>query len=401
VSNQLSLYVHFPWCARKCPYCDFNSHQKVAELPEAEYVAALLADLQADLKLNQEVFSNHEIGSIFMGGGTPSLFSPAAVQSLMDGVRENLNLSVDVEITMEVNPGSISATGKNPEALMLNNPGISELLGRDKLAGFYAAGVNRLSIGVQSLNASHLLSLGRIHNPESAVHTFHLARSVGFNNINLDLMHGLPNQSPADAMSDLQQAINLKPEHISWYQLTIEPNTVFYKRPPTLPDEDSLWQIYESGMSLLSDNGFSRYEISAFSRPGYQSRHNLNYWSFGNYLGIGAGAHGKLRASAKLSRTTLIRTTKTRLPANYLVSPNIKTVAIKQDELILEFLMNTMRLVNGFQYSQFEEQTGLSKSELLPFVERARSRSLISETTTGIKPTALGLQYLNDLLLAV
>jgi oxygen-independent coproporphyrinogen-3 oxidase len=397
VTDQVALYIHFPWCVRKCPYCDFNSHEQGAFLPEAEYISALIADLDDDLSANSLTHQNCQISSIFLGGGTPSLFSPEVIGHLLDQIRERLDFGTNTEITMEVNPGSISSATTQVKAnTLITGTGAREILGRDKLAGFYAAGINRLSIGVQSLNPIQLLNLGRIHNPESAVDTYHLARSVGFSNINIDIMHGLPQQSLVEAMDDLQQVIDLKPEHISWYQLTVEPNTVFYKRPPTLPDEDTLWQIYESGLSLLSNNNFDRYEISAFGRPGYQSLHNLNYWSFGNYLGIGAGAHGKVQPPGKL-----VRTTKTRLPANYLVSPNKKTQAIPQEELLLEFLMNTMRLVEGFQFSQFEENTGLGKADLLPFLERAKSRSLVLETKTGVKPTALGLQYLNDLLLLV
>lgn len=333
-----------------------------------------------------------------MGGGTPSLFSPDAIKVLLKSIRERINISPEAEITMEVNPGSISAQKDDISAndSVISRTGKPELLGQNKLAGFYAAGVNRLSIGVQSLNPAHLVSLGRIHDPDSAIKTYRQARSVGFSNINIDLMHGLPGQSLNEALSDLQKVIDLQPEHISWYQLTIEPNTVFYKRPPALPDEDSLWQIYESGMSLLDNNGFSRYEISAFSKPGNQSVHNLNYWSFGNYLGIGAGAHGKINNSAGL-----VRTTKTRSPADYLVSPNRKAQVVSPDEVMLEYLMNTLRLVRGFEYLQFEEQTGLNRKDLQPFIEKAKAKSLIIENTVGIKPTAFGLQYLDELLLMV
>jgi putative oxygen-independent coproporphyrinogen III oxidase len=396
VGQRVALYIHFPWCVRKCPYCDFNSHEYDGELPEAAYITALIADLEADLASNSSLNEQVEISSIFMGGGTPSLFSSDSINLLLEGIRKRMNLSPVAEITMEVNPGSISTekTTTSDNKALIAQTGESELLGQIKLAGFYAAGINRLSIGIQSLNPKHLVSLGRIHDPDSAIKTYHHARSAGFSNINIDLMHGLPGQTLHQALCDLQKVIELQPEHISWYQLTIEPNTVFYKRPPALPDEDSLWQIYDEGMSLLSNNGFNRYEISAFSQTGRQSAHNLNYWNFGNYLGIGAGAHGKIQNSEEL-----IRTTKTRSPTDYLVSPNRKSLRVAQDEVMLEYLMNTMRLVRGFDYLQFEEQTGLDRKDLQPFIEKAKAKSLIFENTAGIKPTALGLQYLNELLL--
>ncbi|MFT4711846.1 MAG: putative oxygen-independent coproporphyrinogen III oxidase [Candidatus Azotimanducaceae bacterium] len=396
MGKKSALYIHFPWCVRKCPYCDFNSHEHDGVLPEEAYIAALIADLEADLASNSTLNQPVEISSIFMGGGTPSLFSPDSINLLLEGIRQRLNLSPEAEITMEVNPGSISVekTITSDNNALIARTSESELLGKIKLAGFYSAGVNRLSIGIQSLNPKHLVSLGRIHDPDSAIKTYQHARSAGFSNINIDLMHGLPAQTLDEALCDLQKVIDLQPEHISWYQLTIEPNTVFYKRPPTLPDEDSLWQIYEEGMSLLANNGFSRYEISAFSQTGRESAHNLNYWNFGNYLGIGAGAHGKIQNSEEL-----IRTTKTRHPTDYLVSPNKKSLQVAPDEVMLEYLMNTLRLVRGFDYLQFEEQTGLNRKDLLPFIEKAKAKSLIIENNTGIKPTALGLQYLNELLL--
>ena len=393
-----SLYIHFPWCVRKCPYCDFNSHEKPDGIPEHDYIRALLADLDQDLLKNFVASSTIEIGSIFMGGGTPSLFSPKGIDYLLDQIRQRVNLATKIEVTMEVNPGSISQ-GSYENRLsksLISKNGETEPLAEEKLAGYREAGVNRLSLGVQSFDASQLKNLGRIHSPESAIRTYQLARAAGFSNINIDLMHGLPSQDLAQAMNDLQHAIDLHPEHISWYQLTIEPNTVFYKQPPSLPDEDALWEIYEAGLSLLEKNNFSRYEVSAFSRPSFRSKHNLNYWSFGNYLGIGAGAHGKHRQGKVLSRST-----KTRLPADYLASPNAKYSLVPSSDLLLEYLMNTMRLVDGFSYQQFEENTGLSRTALRPFIERAKTRAMITERSDGIQPSSLGLQFLNELLLLV
>ncbi len=393
-----SLYIHFPWCVRKCPYCDFNSHEKPNGIPEHDYISALLADLDQDLLRNFVASSTMEVGSIFMGGGTPSLFSPKGIDYLLDQIRQRVNLATKIEVTMEVNPGSISPGSyeNHLSKSLISKSGETEPLAEEKLAGYREAGVNRLSLGVQSFDASQLKNLGRIHSPESAIRTYQLARAAGFSNINIDLMHGLPSQDLTQAMNDLQHAIDLQPEHISWYQLTIEPNTVFYKQPPSLPNEDALWEIYEAGLSLLEKNDFSRYEVSAFSRPSFRSKHNLNYWSFGNYLGIGAGAHGKHRQGKAFSRST-----KTRLPADYLASPNAKYSLVPSSDLLLEYLMNTMRLVDGFSYEQFEENTGLSRTALKPFIERAKTRSMITERGDGIQPSSLGLQFLNELLLLV
>ncbi len=396
MKENYSLYVHFPWCVRKCPYCDFNSHEKPDGIPEQDYIRALLADLDEDLNKTFVASNTIELGSIFMGGGTPSLFSAEGINYLLDQIRQRVDFSENIEVTMEVNPGSISqeAHENAPFKSLVSKKHQTELLAAEKLAGFRDAGVNRLSLGVQSFDASQLRRLGRIHSPESAIRTYELARAANFRNINIDLMHGLPNQNLTQAMSDLQAAIDLKPEHISWYQLTIEPNTVFYKHPPRLPDEDALWQIYEAGLSTLAKNDFLRYEVSAFSRPGYQSEHNLNYWSFGNYLGIGAGAHGKYRQGQAFYRST-----KTRLPTDYLKGHHPKYKQVPADDLLLEYLMNTMRLVSGFSYQQFEENTGLSRDVLRSFTEKAKARSMVLENSNGLQPSPQGLQFLNDLLL--
>ena len=364
----LSLYVHFPWCVRKCPYCDFNSHEAGDVLPQEQYINALETDLQRDLT----VVPGREIRSIFFGGGTPSLFSPQSIEELLSRLKNHLIFSDDIEITLEANPGT-SDYGK--------------------FAGYFAAGVNRLSIGVQSFADRQLNLLGRIHSKDDAYRAFAMAGDAGFTNINLDLMHGLEQQSVEDGLSDLQQAINLGPAHISWYQLTIEPNTLFYKNPPRLPGEDDLWEIYQSGISLLNQHGYEQYEVSAFSQPGRRSRHNLNYWEFGDYLGIGAGAHGKLTVDGKVHRRA-----KTRLPRDYLAGQRVTETTVGEDELALEFLMNALRLNHGFDLSLFSRRTGLDPVVLQPFLKNAIQRNLLVVDDQHIAPTALGLQYLNDLL---
>lgn len=371
MKTPLSLYVHIPWCVRKCPYCDFNSHELGGALPETEYVEALLGDLAADITTFDQY---REVQSVFFGGGTPSLLSTSAILRFLDGARQLLAFAPNPEITLEANPGTVAE-------------------GADKFRGFRSAGVNRVSIGVQSFNADNLAALGRIHSANEARRAFESARAAGFDRINLDLMHGLPGQTLSGALEDLAVAISLAPEHISWYQLTIEPNTVFYKRPPPLPDEDTLWDIYEAGMALLESHGYLRYEISAFAREGEACRHNLNYWQFGDYLGVGAGAHGKLTREREI-----LRTAKTRMPRDYVDSPRRKAMPIEVSALPVEFLMNALRLNAGFTLSLFEERTGLPAAILMPFLRRASSRQLIHMDTSEVRPTPLGLQYLNDLL---
>ena len=333
-----------------------------------QYINALETDLQRDLT----VVPGREIRSIFFGGGTPSLFSPQSIEELLSRLKNHLIFSDDIEITLEANPGT-SDYGK--------------------FAGYFAAGVNRLSIGVQSFADRQLNLLGRIHSKDDAYRAFAMAGDAGFTNINLDLMHGLEQQSVEDGLSDLQQAINLGPAHISWYQLTIEPNTLFYKNPPRLPGEDDLWEIYQSGISLLNQHGYEQYEVSAFSQPGRRSRHNLNYWEFGDYLGIGAGAHGKLTVDGKVHRRA-----KTRLPRDYLAGQRVTETTVGEDELALEFLMNALRLNHGFDLSLFSRRTGLDPVVLQPFLKNAIQRNLLVVDDQHIAPTALGLQYLNDLL---
>jgi putative oxygen-independent coproporphyrinogen III oxidase len=368
----LGLYVHFPWCTRKCPYCDFNSHAVTGELPEDAYVAQLLRDLDDDLTL---LDSPPPLTSIFLGGGTPSLFTAESMDTLLTGIQQRLSFDPAIEITLEANPGTTDY---------------------EKFSGYVDVGINRLSIGVQSFNNQQLTALGRIHSADEAQRAFTVARQAGFTNINIDLMHGLPGQSVAAAMSDLRQAIELGPEHVSWYQLTIEPNTSFYNKPPVLPDDDQLWEIYSTGLTLLAAAGYSRYEVSAFSQPGKPGAHNLNYWQFGDYLGIGAGAHGKLSTENLRQRTT-----KTRVPKDYLNAPNRRLLPIKADSLQLEFLMNGLRLNEGFSWQTYEQRTGLPRASLDRFIAKGEPKGLLISSTEGLRATDMGIQFLNDVLLLV
>lgn len=371
MTTPLSLYIHIPWCIRKCPYCDFNSHESTSTLPVHDYIDALRDDLVTDIA----AFAvETEISSIFLGGGTPSLLPGEAIADLVTAIAGQLRLAPQVEITLEANPGTVGD-------------------GMARFAAYHRAGVNRLSLGVQSFDNGSLAALGRIHSSDDAVRAFHCARRSGFDNINVDLMHGLPGQDVAGALADLQTAIDLSPEHISWYQLTIEPNTVFYKRPPVLPDEDALWEIYEAGMQLLERHGYARYEVSAFARPGRRCHHNLNYWQFGDYLGIGAGAHGKITLG-----NTQVRTAKTRLPRDYLSARGRRVSTIAPADLPIEFLMNGLRLTDGFSRTLFEQRTGLAAETLDDFLRRTTTKQLVMVEGDQVKPTRLGLQYLNSLL---
>jgi len=377
----LALYIHVPWCVRKCPYCDFNSHGvgHGAELPETRYVEALLADLDQDLP----AVRGREIVSIFIGGGTPSLFSASAYQRLFEGLRERLAFASDIEITLEANPGTVE---------------------QSRFEGYRQAGINRLSIGVQSFAADQLEALGRIHSGEEAVRAMRSARNAGFDNVNLDLMHGLPGQTLDKALEDIEQALVLEPTHLSWYQLTLEPNTEFFSHPPPLPDEERLWDIQDAGHALLESSGFSRYEISAYARPGRQARHNLNYWRFGDYLGIGAGAHGKLSRVDSAGKWHIERRWKTRQPEAYLRRLNDPRGFIAGGQevsdraLPLEFLMNALRLVDGVDSSDWENHTGKPLFELTPRLETARRKELLMATSSRLQATPQGLLFLNDLL---
>jgi putative oxygen-independent coproporphyrinogen III oxidase len=373
----LSLYIHVPWCVRKCPYCDFNSHQQGAELPETEYVQALLGDLRADLHYAQ----GRHLHSIFIGGGTPSLFSPRAYETLLSECERLLPFSADIEITLEANPGTAE---------------------RDKFTGFRAAGINRLSIGVQSFDAAQLKQLGRIHDGSEALRAADFARAAGFDNFNLDLMFGLPGQDTAQALADLRTAVGCAPTHISWYQLTIEPNTEFFRRPPVLPHDDAIAEMQDAGIALLQQEGYARYEISAYSRPGKRARHNVNYWDFGDYLGIGAGAHGKV---TQPDTQEILRTRKTRMPAHYLDAAReparftAETKRVPRTELPLEFMMNALRLSDGVPTDSFTARTGLPLAAVAPALGDLRQRGLLVPDTSRIQPTPQGLLFLNDLLL--
>ncbi len=365
----LSLYVHFPWCERKCPYCDFNSHARAGPIPQDAYAGKLIAELQDPV-----LGISGRLGSIFFGGGTPSLISPSVIALVIQTAEKALGFDPDIEITLEANPGTVDAAN---------------------IRGYRLAGVNRLSMGIQSFNDVQLANLGRIHSAADARYAIDVARGAGFDNINLDLMYGLPDQTPEDAILDLEAARAFAPEHLSWYQLTIEPNTVFYNQPPRLPAENAMSEIIESGMALLAASGYARYEISAFSRLGKQCRHNVNYWEFGDYLGIGAGAHGKLTTSEGIFRTV-----NTRVPSDYLRNPGTRNTAIPRSELPLEFLMNALRLSRGCSQEMFETRTGLTMAALERFRERGVRDGLLTPGSE-IQATDLGLRFLDELLLRV
>lgn len=370
----LSLYVHIPWCVRKCPYCDFNSHEENGALPEQEYLQALIADLDLDKPAAQ----HRELRSIFFGGGTPSLLSPKIIGAVIEAASRRFAFVPDIEITLEANPGTTE---------------------QQRFKDFRSAGVNRLSLGIQSLNPLHLKTLGRIHDRDQAINAVQQARRAGFENINLDLMHGLPEQSVENAAKDLTDALALEPEHLSWYQLTIEPNTEFYKRPPQLPEDDTLAAIQEHGFELLKQAGFEHYEVSAFCRSNRASLHNMNYWQFGDYIGIGAGAHGKL---TQLDGR-IVRTRKTRLPKDYLASGgkcDRNGEAIAHDALPFEFMMNALRLNNGFAKALFSERAGLPWSIVANKIGQLIDRGLLQEQGNLIAPTVLGQRFLNDVLSA-
>ncbi|MER2101098.1 YggW family oxidoreductase [Pseudomonas fluorescens] len=368
----LALYIHIPWCVRKCPYCDFNSHTASPVLPEQEYVDALLADLDQDL----HAVYGRELTSIFFGGGTPSLFSAEALGRLLQGVEQRIPFAADIEITLEANPGTFE---------------------QEKFVAYRKLGINRLSIGIQSFQQEKLEALGRIHNGDEAVRAAGMARQAGFDNFNLDLMHGLPDQSLDDALSDLRQAIALKPTHISWYQLTLEPNTVFWNQPPVLPEDDTLWDIQEAGQALLAEHGYAQYEVSAYAQAGRPARHNLNYWSFGDFIGIGAGAHGKL--SHPDGR--IVRTWKTRLPKDYLnpaKSFQAGEKSLSNDEMPFEFLMNALRLTAGVESRLYPERTGLSLETLAEGRREAEQSGLLQVEPSRLAATERGQLFLNDLL---
>ncbi len=371
----LSLYIHVPWCIRKCPYCDFNSHAKGPDgIPEGQYIEALLKDFQLELPKVQ----GRELQTIFIGGGTPSLLSPQGYQRLFDGLKGMIPFSREIEITLEANPGTYE---------------------HGRFQGYFDAGVNRLSLGVQSFQNNKLKALGRIHSAEEAVEAISSLQQENNSqvNFNIDLMHGLPDQSRDDALNDLKMAISLKPTHISWYQLTIEPNTVFYSKPPAIPEDDILWSIQESGQQLLADSGYRQYEISAYSLPGKHARHNLNYWQFGDYIGIGAGAHGKWTCA----RTgDISRNWKTRMPQDYLSAGKAFQAGLRTleaSEIPLEFMMNALRLYHGVDASLYEKRTGQPLSSINKGLSEAVQKGLMVKEKR-LAPTEQGRLFLNDLL---
>ena len=368
----LSLYIHVPWCVRKCPYCDFNSHTSPQSLPEDEYIAALLLDIDQDLTWLQ----GRAIHSVFIGGGTPSLLSPQSYQLLFSQLKQKMDFEANCEITLEANPATVE---------------------HGSFEGYLAAGINRLSLGIQSFNGLQLKNLGRIHGQSEAEKAILLAKAAGFTNFNLDLMHGLPNQSLEEALLDIEIALSFKPPHLSWYQLTIEPNTAFYRQPPVLPDDDTLWAIQEAGQQKLAQAGLLQYEVSAYTHN-KPSQHNLNYWQFGDYLAIGAGAHGKVTTPQGIFRYR-----KTRLPKDYLAAApqqqaRLGLEKVSNDDLSFEFMMNGLRLKQGVPIAYFEQRTGLSWPLLEAQLAPALAKNWLSLKNNHIKCTELGFNYLNDVL---
>jgi oxygen-independent coproporphyrinogen-3 oxidase len=371
-SIPLSLYIHIPWCVRKCPYCDFNSHNAPEKIPQAEYVEALMRDLDRDLPLAQ----GRMLRSIFFGGGTPSLFTPDTIAKILDGVATRLRFSGTVEITLETNPGTVE---------------------HGPFADYRNAGVNRISFGVQSFDDDALKRIGRIHSAGEAERAVKMAQDAGIDNINLDLMYALPEQTIDGALADMEKAISLQTPHLSHYQLTLEPNTQFAANPPPLPDDDSAWDMQEACQARLAASGLHQYEVSAYARSDNQCRHNMNYWAFGDYLGIGAGAHGKLtQADGEIHRRW-----KVRAPRGFLELAGTQRGiggddAIPVERLPFEFMLNALRLNLGFEMSEFEARSGLSRNVLAPTLSEAQARGLIDIAGDRVRASDLGFRFLND-----
>lgn len=369
----LSLYVHIPWCIKKCPYCDFNSHTAKSDLPETRYINAVLDDLSADVARYD---IDRPIQSIFIGGGTPSLFSPEAINLLLTGIQQRTILVDHAEITLEANPGTFESA---------------------KFKEFNALGINRLSIGIQSFNEDLLKKLGRVHSGKEAAKAAEIAHAAGFNNFNLDLMFGLPGAKAGDSEQDITTAIQLEPTHISFYQLTLEPNTLFHKFPPKLPDDEFIFTTQKHCQSLLAENTYQQYEISAYSQADRECRHNLNYWQFGDYLGIGAGAHGKITRHLP---NQIIRTTKAKSPESYINKPtnngSVQTITI--DELPLEFVMNQLRLRRGFSLNDYQTMTGLDATTLQPALSNCENQKLLRLENGFFACTDKGWNYLDTVL---
>ncbi|GAA6205253.1 MULTISPECIES: radical SAM family heme chaperone HemW [Thalassotalea] len=382
IEQPLSLYIHIPWCVEKCPYCDFNSHalphnksKQENGLPEDAYVTELIKDLDSDIK--RFSLESRQLHTIFIGGGTPSLFSARAIERLLSQVLKRFDHDDNIEITLEANPGTVEA---------------------EKFIGFFNAGVSRLSVGVQSFESDKLIKLGRIHDSQQAKNAANLADSCGVQSFNLDLMHGLPNQTIANALDDLKTAISLNPRHLSWYQLTIEPNTAFHSKPPKLPMDETLWKIQDKGFELLAQAGYQQYEISAFSQQGYQCQHNLNYWKFGDYLGIGCGAHGKI---SDVAQQTIYRTVKVKHPKGYLDQSRAHLDhlnIVEQSELPFEYMMNRLRLFSSFTLNEYQEATGLAADTIITILHQAKAKNLMENQDDSWRVTQQGHRYLNDLL---
>jgi len=368
----LSLYIHLPWCVRKCPYCDFSSFESREGVPEEAYVAALLKDLETALPL----IWGRKVVSIFMGGGTPSLFSARSIDTLLTQVRTLLPVEAYAEITLEANPGTAEA---------------------QKFADFRAAGVNRLSLGIQSINPRHLRALGRIHDDREARAAMELALR-NFDNVNLDLMYALPEQTMEEALADIREAVSFGPQHVSAYHLTLEPNTVFYNQPPSLPDDDMSAEMQEAIEAELSGAGYEHYETSAFAKKHSRCRHNLNYWAFGDYLGIGAGAHGKITLHDRVLRQVRHRQPKAYMERALAGNALEEERTVSPDELPFEFMMNALRLTEGFPVSLFPARTGLPLIAALPMLDEAQRRGLVERDARHIRPTLLGQRFLNELL---
>jgi putative oxygen-independent coproporphyrinogen III oxidase len=371
----LSLYIHIPWCVRKCPYCDFNSHDVRDAIPEQDYIESLIADLEQDLPL----VWGRAVETVFIGGGTPSLFTPQAIDRLLGAVRARVALKPGAEITLEANPGTVDC---------------------ERFRGFREAGVNRLSLGIQSFQPALLQAIGRIHDDRQAFAAVHAAREAGFDNLNLDLMFGLPGQDVDAALEDLRSAIALQPAHLSWYELTLEPNTWFYRHPPSRSNEDTRWEMQQAGARRLRDSGYERYEVSAWTHPGRQCRHNLNYWRFGDYLGIGAGAHAKLTDAAA---GTVTRYAKIRHPRAYLKTAHRPAridlaTPLSRRDLLVEFAMNALRLDAGFTVDEFQAVTGLPINAAAGPIESSLTRGLIEREGDVIRASVLGRRYLDELL---
>jgi oxygen-independent coproporphyrinogen-3 oxidase len=371
----LALYIHMPWCIRKCPYCDFNSHQLRSGQPDAAYIDALIADFDREHTL----FAGRPIVTVFFGGGTPSLFAPEEIARLLSALRERIAFAADAEITLEANPGTIE---------------------RGRFAGYRDAGVNRVSLGAQSFSAGALQALGRIHGPEDTLRAVAELRGAGLDNFNLDLMYALPGQSVEAALADIETACALRPRHISHYQLSLEPGTVFHARPPPLPDDDLAWAMQTECQARLAAAGYMQYEVSAYAEEGFRCRHNLNYWLFGDYVGIGAGAHGKITLTGP---QRVLRTTKPKQPREYQAAVRQPArmlgsrAEIARADLPFEFMLGALRLNDGFAATDYEARTGLSVAELQTVLTAAELRALLERVDSGWRPTEFGRRFLNDL----